>query len=188
MGKAEPTCSLQATPNCVRMVLGPWTLPYQEIKSQTPCMEFTARNEDSFLCLRLKECSSAYMRISVALRYACSFVYWRLHRGGIRVLLLCRRCASRPLALSQLPGDPQALYWSWPYSVSSLCEQNIVLTKQHLTMFFSLAPLIPRCSGLKCPEASMGTSNWCTVLCSTAWASEVTMKMEKTMRYILKHI
>lgn len=106
VGNGRLMCAVfQLLPNHIKMGPGPGTYPYQEIKSPRPCQLYHFVRE----YLSLLRAQWGFLHSSVALWHTPRVQYFRLHRGGVNILLLQhKRGAHRSIALSQLSGAPSS--------------------------------------------------------------------------------
>lgn len=110
-----------------------WNTPFPRDRAHAACARFRALYGNISLCFRLSECSFVLLSVRVSCPQACpSFQYFRLHRGGVKVLLLHKGSMYRPAALCWLPGvgpaghGDQHTNWSLSCSVSFLCKVKVL--------------------------------------------------------------
>lgn len=147
-----------------RMGLGPGKLPYREIRStHSLCRasHFAWCSCGNILpCVILNECSFVlHKNMSTALRHGPSFQYFRLHPGGIRILLLlqergkahtlfpCVRCQGHQLLMRLTLLE---LILHCRSSLGAEASFHPVLD----CVVFSFAALIPSCGRKKCFDFS----------------------------------
>lgn len=110
-----------------------WNSSFPRDSAHAAYAKFRALYGNVFLCFRLSECSFVLLSVCVNCPQACpSFQYFRLHRGGVKVLLFaqgeyvqasCSVLASRSGTCWH--GD-QHTNWSLSCSVSFLCKVKVL--------------------------------------------------------------